>query len=47
MRPAVVQVGTASITKAIVAPQTRYAIGDVVTYQVDLAVPVGAFGSGW
>ena len=40
---AVVQVGNANITKAIVAPQARYAIGDVATYQVDLAVPIGAF----
>lgn len=34
-----VHVGTPALAKSIVAPQERYAIGDVVTYQVVLSFP--------
>ena len=37
-----VVVGAVNMTKSIVAPQARYAIGDPVTYQVDLAIPAFA-----
>ena len=37
-----VVVGAVNMTKAIVAPQARYAVGDPVTYRVDLAIPAFA-----
>ncbi len=42
---ATVQVGGTNITKAVVAPKARYAIGDTVSYQVDVAIPGSAFGA--
>ncbi len=42
---ATIQVGGTNITKSIVAPQARYAVGDPVTYQVDVAIPGSAFGT--
>src|SRR6202040_1081915 len=40
-----VQVGGTNITKSIVAAKPRYAIGDQVSYQVDVAIPGSAFGA--
>lgn len=34
-----VNVGSINLTKTLLNPQTRYAIGDVVNYQVEIAVP--------
>jgi fimbrial isopeptide formation D2 family protein/uncharacterized repeat protein (TIGR01451 family) len=42
---ATIQVGGTNIAKSIVAPQSRYAIGDAVSYQVDVAIPGSAFGA--
>jgi uncharacterized repeat protein (TIGR01451 family)/fimbrial isopeptide formation D2 family protein len=42
---ATVQVGGTNITKSIVAAKPRYAIGDTVSYQVDVAIPGSAFGA--
>ncbi len=42
---ATLQVGGTNITKGIVAARPRYAIGDTVTYQVDVAIPGSAFGA--
>ncbi|MFK8012741.1 MAG: isopeptide-forming domain-containing fimbrial protein [Marinicellaceae bacterium] len=36
---AVVAVGSVNLTKSILNPQTRYAIGDLVNYQVEISVP--------
>jgi len=42
---ATVQVGGTNIAKSIVAAKPRYAIGDSVSYQVDIAIPGSAFGA--
>jgi uncharacterized repeat protein (TIGR01451 family)/fimbrial isopeptide formation D2 family protein len=42
---ATIQVGGTNITKSLVAAQPRYAIGDPVRYQVDVAIPGSAFGA--
>jgi uncharacterized repeat protein (TIGR01451 family)/fimbrial isopeptide formation D2 family protein len=42
---ATVQVGGTNITKSIVGAKPRYAIGDPIGYQVDVAIPGNAFGA--
>ncbi len=43
--PAEIQVGTSNITKSLVNAQANYAIGDPVSYRVEVTVPGSAFGS--